>query len=228
VPALTDGSSRPETIAHMSALVALVATALLVTGGASSASPATGPAARVDHLTALARQHYTGEVKGTRTMRTLRRFGRDKTLLNLLGQPNLGAARAYVKRTYWGTWYHWHVSRMRIKKGSTVVVETGVPFVLAPTQVTLRGSGGRALGTLEVSIQDEIGFVRYMHRNYPVDVVVRGQGAGHIQTSLPAAANAKLPSQGPVAIAGRRYLARSFPETAWNGEPVTAWILTKA
>jgi hypothetical protein len=31
-----------------------------------------------------------------------------------------------------------------------------------------------------------------------------------------------------VTIAGRRYLVRSFHETAWNGEPVTVWILTKA
>jgi hypothetical protein len=117
---------------------------------------------------------------------------------------------------------------MRIRKGSSVVVETGVPFVVAPSKVTLRASNGRSLGTLEVSIQDEIGFVRYMHRNYPVDVVVRGQGPGHVKTSLPAAANATLPSQGPATIAGRRYLVRSFRETAWNGEPVTIWILAKA
>jgi hypothetical protein len=117
---------------------------------------------------------------------------------------------------------------MRIRKGSSVVVETGVPFVVAPTTIPLRSSSGRTLGTLEVSIQDEIGFVRFMHRNYPVDVVVRGTGAADVRSSLPAATHANLPSSGPVTIAGRRYLSRSFHETAWNGEPVTVWILTKA
>jgi hypothetical protein len=60
-----------------------------------------------------------------------------------------------------------------------------------------------------------------------VDVLVRGQGAAHVRTSLPAAANAKLPSQGPATIAGRRYLVRSFHKTALGGEPVTVWILAK-
>jgi hypothetical protein len=76
--------------------------------------------------------------------------------------------------------------------------------------------------------QDVIGFVRFMHRNYPVDVVVRGRGAAHVRSSLPAATNAKLPSRGPVTIAGRRYDVRSFQQTAWGSEPVTVWILTKA
>jgi hypothetical protein len=117
---------------------------------------------------------------------------------------------------------------MRIVQGSRVVVETGVPFVVAPVQMTLRGAGGRALGTLQVSIQDEIGFVRLIHRHHPVDVVVRGQGAGHVRSSLPAAAQVKLPSTGSVTIAGRRYQVSSFRETAWGNEPVTVSILQKA
>jgi hypothetical protein len=36
-----------------------------------------------------------------------------------------------------------------------------------------------------------------------------------------------LPARGPVTIAGRRYLVRSFHETALAGEPVTVWILRK-
>jgi hypothetical protein len=159
---------------------------------------------------------------------TARRVARDPVLLQTLQSGNVAATQAYVRREYPAVWYHWHVSRMRIRKGSAVIVETGVPFVVAPTTVTLRGSGGRPLGTLEVSVQDEIGFVRFMHRNYPVDVVVRGQGASHVRSSLPAAANATLPSSGSVTLAGRRYAVRSFHETAWGGEPVTAWILTKA
>jgi hypothetical protein len=98
---------------------------------------------------------------------------------------------------------------------------------MAPSQMTLRGTGGHALGTLQVSIQDEIGFVRFMHRNYPVDIVVRGQGPAHVRSSLPAAAQANLPSRGPVTISGRRYVVRSLHEVALAGEPVTAWVLVK-
>ena len=195
----------------------------------ASATTATVPSvAPIDRLTDVARRRYAVEVHGGVAIGTARRVARDPTLLRTVQSADGAATRAYIGRQFHAVWYHWHVSRLRVRKGSAVVAETGVPFVLAPTQVTLRSSGGRAVGTLEVSVQDVIGFVRFMHRNYPVDVVVRGQGATHVRTSLPAAAHASLPSRGPVTIAGRRYLARSFHETAWNREPVTVWILTKA
>jgi hypothetical protein len=196
--------------------------------GVPARTAASTPPAPVDRLAAVARRRYAVEAHGGVAFGTAHRVARDPALLRTLQSGNVAATQAYVRRRLPAVWYHWHVSRMRIRKGSSVVVETGVPFVVAPSKVTLRASNGRSLGTLEVSIQDEIGFVRYMHRNYPVDVVVRGQGPGHVKTSLPAAANATLPSQGPATIAGRRYLVRSFRETAWNGEPVTIWILAKA
>jgi hypothetical protein len=207
---------------------------------AAPAAPATVPArplaattaphtaAAIDQLTAVARRQYAAEVHGGVAIGTARRVARDPALLRALQSGNVAATRAYVRRQFHAVWYHWHVSRMRIRKGSSVVVETGVPFVVAPSRVTLRSSTGRTLGTLEVSVQDEIGFVRFMHRNHPVDVVVRGTGAAHVRSSLPAATHANLPSSGPVTIAGRSYLVRSFHETAWSGEPVTVWILTKA
>jgi hypothetical protein len=82
-------------------------------------------------------------------------------------------------------------------------------------------------GTLQLAIQDEIGFVRFMHRNYGVDVVVRGRVPGHVRTSLPAAASASLPAAGSVRIAGQRYRVTSFRDHAWDGEPVTVSILQR-
>lgn len=219
------------------------ATALVVVGlgsgvaAAAAAPPAshhaaatTTPSHRVttiDRLARTARRRYSTEVHGGVVFGTLHRVGRDPTLLRTLRSGNLQATRAYVQRQFAAVWYHWHASRVRVLKGSRVVADAGVPFVVAPAHMTLRGAGGRALATLEVSIQDEIGYVRYMHRNYHVEVVVRGRGAAHVRTSLPAAARAQLPSRGPVTIAGRRYLVRSFHETALGGEPVTVSILAK-
>jgi hypothetical protein len=193
-----------------------------------TAAPASAATTSIDRLTATARRRYATEVHGGVAIGTLHRVGRDPGLQRALASGSHATVRAYVNGVFPAVWYHWHVSRVRIVQGSKVVVDAGVPFVVAPSQMTLRTAGGRTLGRLQVSIQDEIGFVRYMHRNYPVDVVVRGQGTAHVRSSLPAAAQAKLPSRGPVTIAGRRYLVRSFHETALAGEPVTVWILTKA
>jgi hypothetical protein len=196
-------------------------------GAAAAAGTAKTPLAAIDRLTATAKRRYGTETHGGVAFGTLHRVGRDAVLLKALQSRNLTAARAYVTRMFRPVWYHWHVSRLRIVQGSKVVIDAGVPFVVAPVQMTLKSSTGRSLGRLQVSIQDEIGFVRFMHRNYPVDVVVRGHGAAHVRSSLPAAANAKLPSRGSVRISGRTYQVRSFHETALGAEPVTVWILAK-
>jgi hypothetical protein len=155
--------------------------------------------------------------------------GNDPRLLRLLSSGNTAAVRGFVAREYKRVWYHWHVSYMTITRGSQTVTSIGVPFVMPGPKMTLRGPGGRALGTLQISMQDEIGFVRLMRRMHPsVQVVIRGRGPAHLRTSLHSAAFAKLPSRGTAAIGGRHYLVRSFHEVAWGGEPVTIWILTKA
>jgi pyruvate/2-oxoglutarate dehydrogenase complex dihydrolipoamide acyltransferase (E2) component len=182
--------------------------------------------AALDRVTAMGRRQYTAEVGGRKAKLLLRRVGHDPALLRALQSSDPNATRAYVAREF-PIWYHWHISRLRIVQGGRVVVEVGVPFVVAPSQMTLHGAGGRAIGTLQTSIQDEIGFVRLIHRHHPVHVVVRGRTAGHVRSSLPAAAHAQLPPSGPVTIAGRRYQVRSFHETAWNNEPVTIWMLAK-
>jgi hypothetical protein len=194
---------------------------------ASPKRPASRPAAAVSPITAVARRQYSAEIHGGAAFAALHRVGRDPVLLRTLQTGNVSATRAYVRRQFQAVWYHFHVSRMRILQGSRVVVETGVPFVVAPVQMTLHGPGGRTLGRLQVSIQDEIGFVRLIHRHHPVQVVVRGQRAGHVRTSLPAAARVTLPSTGSVTIAGQRYRVSAFDQKAWDNEPVRISILQK-
>jgi hypothetical protein len=194
------------------------------TPAATSARPASK--APPSPFTAIARRQYNLEIHGGAAFAALHKVGHDPTLLRLLRAANGGATRAYVWQQFSAAWYHLHVSRMRILQGTHVVVETGVPFVVAPVQMSLH-SGGRRVGTLQVSIQDVIGFVRLLHRHHPIQVVVRGQRAGHVATSLPAAAHVRLPSAGTVSIAGRRYRVSSFREVAWDHEPVTVSVLQK-
>ncbi len=122
-------------------------------------------------------RQYAAETTGPKPRATARRVARDPTLLRLLAAGDVAATRAYVAREFPAVWYHLHVSRLRITQGSRVIDEIGVPFTVAPAQVPLR-SGGRTIGTLQVSIQDVIGYVRLLHRHDAVDVVVRGRRAG--------------------------------------------------
>jgi hypothetical protein len=226
VAAASPPAKHPAATAPAPAAITRGAATTPSTRAATTATPSR-PVTKIDRLARTARQRYSIEVHGGVAFGTLHRIGRDPTLLRTLRSGNLQATRAYVQQQFAAVWYHLHASRVRILKGSRIVADAGVPFVVAPTHMTLRGTGGQALGTLEVSIQDEIGYVRYMHRNYHVDVVVRGRGAAHVRTSLPAAAQVTLPSRGPVTVGGSRYLVRSFHETALGGEPVTVSILVK-
>jgi hypothetical protein len=193
----------------------------LTPAAAPAAAVATPAAGAIDRLTGIARLRYAIESHGATARRKLHQVGDDSMLRSALARGDLAGARSYVRRQFSAVWYGRHVSRLRILHGAEVVIDVGVPFVVAPSQMRMPGGY-----TLQVSIQDEIGFVKFTYRNDHAWAVVRGRG--HVRTLLPAAAHARLPARGTVTLAGRRYAVRSFPETALGGEPVTIWILLDA
>jgi len=227
-PATTDPVRRPRTPLRRAAAPLVLAALLAGAGAPGVAGPALATGASgPSGVIAIARRQYSLEIHGGAAFAALHRVGRDATLLRLVRSGEATATRAYVAREFAAVWYHLHVSRVRVLRGGRIVAEAGVPFTVAPVQMALHGPGGRVAGTLQVAIQDEIGFVRFMHRNYGVDVVVRGRVPGHVRTSLPAAASVSLPAAGSVRIAGQRYRVSSFHDHAWNGEPVTVSILQR-
>jgi hypothetical protein len=183
------------------------------------------PRSAIDRLAGIARGRYSEEVNGAAVHKQLRRVAADPVLLRALRTGDLAAVRAEIRLQ--DNTPHAHISRLRLVKGSRVLADAGAVFPVAPSQMALRDARGKVLGTLQLSIQDVIGYVKYLRRNVHVDVVVRGRGAGHVRTSLSAAAHASLPSSGPVTIAGRRYLVRSFQEPGLAGETLRIWILKR-
>jgi HAMP domain-containing protein len=193
--------------------------------GSSLAAAVARPTSALDRLAAVARQRYSEEVTGAAVHKQLRRVASDPVLLRALRSGDLAGLRAEVRLQ--DATPHAHISRLRVVRGSRVLADAGVVFPVAPAQKALRDAHGRVLATLQLSIQDVIGYVKYMHRNVHVDVVVRGRGAAHMRTSLPAAARVRLPSSGTAMVAGRRYLVRSFSEPGLAGETLRIWILKR-
>jgi hypothetical protein len=190
-----------------------------------SHAAAARPRSAIDRLAIVARQRYSEEVTGAAVHRQLRRVVADPVILRALSSGNLSALRAEVRLQ--DATPHAHISRLRVVRGSRVLADAGVVFPVAPAQTALHDAHGHVLGTLQLCIQDVIGYVKYLHRNVHVDVVVRGHGAGHVRTSLPAAASRTLPSSGPVTIGGHRYLVRFFTEHGLAGETLRIWILKR-
>jgi hypothetical protein len=190
-----------------------------------SHAAAARPPSAIDRLAIVARRRYSDEVTGSAVHKQLRRVAADPVLLRALSSGNLAALRAEVR--FQDATPHAHISRLRVVHGSRVLADAGVVFPVAPAQTALHDAHGHVLATLQLCIQDVIGYVKYLHRNVHVDVVVRGHGAGRVRTSLPAAASMTLPSSGPVTIGGRRYLVRFFTEHGLAGETLRIWILKR-
>jgi hypothetical protein len=192
-------------------------------GVACAASTVTARSAPIDGLTRTAQARYNREASGVTAQHKLNRAASDPALLSALRRNDMAALRRAAQYQQIGT--HQHISCLRIMRGSQVLARFGGSFCVRPARKTLTDSHGRALATMEVSIQDVIGYVRYMHRHYPVQIVVRGQGRGQLLTSLPAAARTRLPDSGSVTIGGHHYAVRSFGDVAMGPDPIKVWVL---
>ena len=192
---------------------------------AASSPKARKPQSAIDRLAVVARQRYSEEVNGAAVHKQIRRVAADPVLLRALRSGSLAALRAEVRLQ--NATPHAHITRLRVVRGSRVLADAGGTFVVAPAQKALQDARGRSLGRLQLSIQDVIGYVKYMRRNVHVDVVVRGHGTGRMRTSLPAAARVALTSSGTVKVGGHRYRVRSFSERGFAGETLRIWILKR-
>ncbi len=213
---------RVIAVASLAAVVAVASGAPAPAPAAPSCSSA-GAQRRVAAATRSARARYGLERYGVAVHAALGTVAADRVLTDALRSGNLAAARAEAVRLVRG---HQHVSAIRVVRGSSLLIDTNVyPFDVAGAQATLRDRRGAVLGTLHVTIQDVVGFIRLVHKYGGSQVVVRGAG-GEAKSSLPAALGARLPASGCATVAGQTYAVRSFGEAGFTGEPLTIWILT--
>ena len=177
--------------------------------------------ARADAFAEIARRIYGHEHASVVARSAVKHLGADQTLVRALRTGDRKLIRAHARRTVIP-----HEVRVRIVRGSRVLTDVGLPFVVQGAQADLRAADGADLGRVEVSIQDVIGFVKLVSRQTGTEVVVRGQG--RLASSLSAADHARLPSSGIARLGGRTYIVRSFKEADFIGKPMTIWVLDPA
>jgi hypothetical protein len=207
-------------------------TARATAQAAASTDPAAGrlgvahASAGLAGAVAVAKHTYANEINGSRVHSDVRLVAGDQTLLNDLSRGDLAGAQAEA----WSTMVNnrgQHITRISVVNGSHVLVNAvwngNGSFVVAPLARPLY-LNGRNLGTLLVSVQDVVGYVKLVHVFSGAQSVVRGS-SGQLRTSLPAAARVTLPSSGQVTIAGRRYRVGSFHARGWGTEALTVWVL---
>jgi hypothetical protein len=185
-----------------------------------TAGPPAGAAAqaRADAFAEIARRIYDHEHAPVVARSAVKHLGADPTLIRALRTDDRKLIRAHARLTVIP-----HEVRVRIVRGSQVLTDVGLPFVVQGAQADLHAPDGADLGRVEVSIQDVIGFVKLVSRQTGTEVVVRGEG--RVASSLSAASHARLPSAGSARLGGRTYIVRSFNESDFIGKPLTVWVL---
>jgi hypothetical protein len=214
-----------------------IATALLAAligtgcGAAESASQAPGesqPAGasvgqvRVDTLAQVAKRIYAHEHARVVAAKTIKHLRTEPALIRALESGNRRRIRAEARKPVLG-----HEVRIRVVRGSRVLMDAGLPNVVQAAQAELRAPDGTDLGLVQVSIQDLIGFVKLVDRETGTRMVVRDRN-GHTETAFKAAANRSLPPSGKVEIRGSTYWLRGFQEGDFVGRPLQVWMLDPA
>jgi hypothetical protein len=212
----------------------LIGSVAWTVGSAESAAPAAPSCSAVAQARAVteladAEKLAAGETRGVVAYRALRGVAHDATLVGALRAGRLKAARAeahfIVFRHYLpGGKLLLHLVRLRITMGSRVAVDPNSSnFAVDGPSVRLRRHNGRVLGTLKISIQDVVGYVKYVHDLFRFDLVAGGPGG--MVTSLQALPSQPLPASGCVTLGGVTYAVQSFGERSFIGEPLTVWVL---
>jgi hypothetical protein len=98
---------------------------------------------------------------------------------------------------------HEHIVRLRVLGGGSVLADVGGKLVLTPVSATIR-AGGRAVGSVSFSVQDDMGYRLLVKRLVGVDTVMRYRGQT-LMSDIDVGARS-LPRSGVVRIGGARYL----------------------
>ena len=107
-----------------------------------------------------------------------------------------------------------HIVRVRAWKGTRLITDVGGPYVLSPASAAIRGPGGQIVGRFMLSVQDDTGFIKLMHRFTGADVVLHA-GATTVPGSNLSPGPPFAPGLQSVTYRGRRLRAYGFSAPAF-------------
>jgi hypothetical protein len=162
------------------------------------------------------------EQRGAATARVLRAVAADPRVVAAVAHDRPAALRAAIVALFRDPTLH--VVRIRATRaGGRLVGDVGGAYVLAPASAAVR-SGGRVIGRVTLSIQDDTGYMKLMHRFTGAQVVLR-TAAGQVPGSTLAPGPARLPGDGRVTYRGTTYRVVSFTGRAFPSGAVRISLL---
>jgi hypothetical protein len=173
----------------------------------------------------IAKLIYAGE-GGHRTLAQIQRVQRDQPLLQAVARRDPLAARTAVEALL-----HHHLVRLRVlAPDGSLLVDDGGPFVLAPVTAPLR-LGGRRIGSIVLSIQDDEGYKRLLGRLVGLKVLMymsptdpRSTRPRLVKNSL-GPAPGRVPASGDYSYRGNDFRVFTVHAKAFPSGPLTIRVL---
>jgi hypothetical protein len=159
---------------------------------------------------------YAGET-GRRALVEVHRVQRDGALLRAVAQHDPAATRRAVVHLL-----NQHIVRLRVSAAGRLLSDVGGPFVLAPVSAPLR-LGGRTIGGLVLSIQDDEGYRRLAKRLAGLDVLMY-MGSTLVKNSL-GPMPGTVPGAGTYHYRGRTFRVFTLHAEAFPSGPLKIVVL---
>lgn len=169
----------------------------------------------------VARRIYEDELSGTEVQEDRQQVQGNGALLSAVESGDTTAAKEAVEKLVYS---HTHIVRLRVSRGSTLLADVGGPYILAPVKGVLRAHG-KAIGSYEFSVQDDLGYVKLETRFVGAPLVLRtGSRQVPVEGQITPAPE-RIPAQGPVRFRGVAYQAYSFDASAYPSGPLRISLL---
>ncbi len=126
---------------------------------------ATATDTAVNALSRVAQLIYAGEA-GRHALAQVHRVQHNQPLLHAVAARDPAATKLAIDALL-----HEHIVRLRVSAGGRLLADVGGPYVLAPVRAPLR-LGGRTIGSIVLSIQDDEGYKRLTGRLAGLDVLM--------------------------------------------------------
>jgi hypothetical protein len=188
--------------------------------GASDADTQVATLERVAHLI------YKAEA-GSRTRVQVRRVQRNGALLKAVAAGDVAGVRTASEALL-----HHHLVRLRVSSGGKLLGDLGGPFVLAPVRAELR-LGGRKIGEIVLSIQDDEGYLRLSERLAGLYTLMYMEGPHGstrlVKNSLGGGSGSlglgAVPASGAFTYRGRSFRVFTVHAEAFPSGPLTIRVL---
>ena len=186
-----------------------------------------GPTAsdtRLNTIGYVAGNVMAGEARGAAVARTLHHAAIDPAFRSAVAAGDPAAVRAAIVGLFRDN--RFHIVRVRAWRGTHLINDVGGPFVLSPAKGTIVGPGGAVAGRFMLSVQDDTGFIKLVHRFTGAEVVLH-TSAGTVPGSTLSPGPAFVPGLSTVNYAGVAYRSYGFTGTAFPSGRLEVTLLVR-